>query len=464
MPSDAEVRRLTGKYEIGNVPGYLSYPAVSKWHQPMTARDVIDVSRATAQAGDSYLYFHFPYCETLCYYCACYMKVTANPKERYDEYIRGIEKELELKLRDCDAITAGDMHWGGGTPTYMDCEQMERVFRLIERRVRWKQGATLSLEAYPDARTLSDEKLELLRALGFTQVSFGIESLDPVVLQAINRRHDIDSIRHWVDKARSLGFGVHVDLVYGLPYQTEESLRSTVQQVMSIQPDRLATFLFMYTPSSVKHQKVIPHESVPDSLARFHLYEVLQEVAGFGYTRVGCDHWVRGEQDPLGIAARTGEIIYHFQGYEPLSRENFLGFGSSAISFAQNRYFQNTRDLKGYLSSVAADAIPLIDNASHTLDTNDQVRHFVIMKSVMSDLAIDKDAVERRFGVVFDDYFAPELTQLEEMEREGLVEGSAGRRVTVTPLGCIFIRNIARVFDGYFAARQPSQSKLRVVS
>lgn len=463
MPSDAEVRRLTDKYEIGNMPGYLSYPAVSKWTQPVTARDVVDVSKAASEAGDSFLYFHFPYCETLCYYCACYMKVTANPKERYDEYIRGIEREIELKLSECGTITAGEMHWGGGTPTYMDCEQIERVFRIIERRVRWKDGANLSLEAYPDARTLSDEKLELLRSLGFSQVSFGIESLDPVVLKAINRRHDIDSIRHWVDKARSLGFGVHVDLVYGLPYQTEASLQNTIQQVMSIKPDRLATFLFMYTPSTVKHQKVIPHESVPDSPARFRLYEMLQQVSGFGYSRVGCDHWVLGEQDPLGIAARAGDIIYHFQGYEPLSRQNFLGFGSSAISFAQNKYFQNTQDLKGYLTSVAGDSIPLIANASHTLDANDQLRHFVIMKNVMSDLAIDKDLVERRFGIVFDDYFAAELAQLRDMESDGLVEGTAGRRITVTPLGCIFVRNVARVFDGYFVARQTSQSALRVL-
>ncbi len=461
--SDAEIRRLTDKYEIGNMPGYLSYPTVSKWEQPVTVREVIDVSNATARARDSFLYFHFPYCESLCYYCACYMKVTANPKERYDEYIRGIEQELELKLRECGTITAGEMHWGGGTPTYMDCDQIERAFRIIERRVRFTEGANLSIEAYPDARTLSDEKLELLRSLGFSQVSFGIESLDPVVLKAINRRHDIASIRHWVDKARALGFGVHVNLVYGLPHQTEDSLRSTVEQVMSIEPDRLATFLFMYTPSTVQHQKVIRHEWVPDSPARFRLYQLLQQVGELGYTRVGCDHWVRGDQDPLGIAGRAGEIIYHFQGYEPLSRENFLGFGSSAISFAQNRYFQNTQDLKGYLAAVAGGTIPIIENRSHTLDADDQIRHFVIMKNVMSDLAIDKDVVEQRFGVVFDDHFAAELAQLKEMEADGLVEGIAGRRIVLTPLGCIFIRNIARVFDDYFVARQPAHGALRVL-
>ena len=459
MTSDDQVRKLTAKYEIGNMPGYLSYPAVSKWSQKISEGDVIDICKRSA---GSFLYFHWPYCESLCFYCACYMKVTSSPKERYDEYIVGIEKELDLKLKDVGRISAGEMHWGGGTPTYMSCEQIERAFRVIDKRVSWEPDATLSIEAYPDKRTLSDEKLELLRSLGFTQLSFGIESLDPKVLEAINRRHDIDEIRHWVDKARSLGFGVHVDVVYGLPYQDSVSLQSTIDLVMSIKPDRLATFLFMYTPSTVKHQKVIPHEAVPESPERFRLYEQLQSVGSHGYTRVGVDHWVRGEDDPLGIAARSGDIIYHFQGYEPLTRENFLGFGSSAISFAQGRYFQNTQDVKTYLTSLSQDRLPIVSETSHLLDANDQMRHYIIMKQVMSDLAIDKDAVEKRFKTVFDTTFAPELEQLRDMERDGLVEGVDSRRIVLTPLGHIFIRNVSRVFDGYFVNRQ-SQARLRIV-
>ncbi len=275
-----DVKRLTAKYDIGSVPGYLSYPVVTKWNQPIAPREVAELCRRPKASDDAYLYFHFPYCQTLCYYCACYMKVTANPDERYDDYLRALETELALKLGSRhEPLGAGEMHWGGGTPTYMSCAQIERAFAAINRYVRWKPRATWSVEAYPDARTLDEQKLRVLRSLGFSQVSFGIESLDPMVLRAINRSHDEASIRHWIETARALGFGIHVDVVYGLPHQTP--------------------------------------------------------------------------------AAARGEIIYHFQGYEPLSRQHFLGFGSSAISFAGDRYFKNTGSLNAYAIMNVLSVYPL---------------------------------------------------------------------------------------------------------
>jgi oxygen-independent coproporphyrinogen-3 oxidase len=449
-----EAQRLASKYDIGNVPGYLSYPAVAKWKQPISEGEVVELCRS---ANDAYLYLHFPYCQTLCTYCACYMKVTSSPKERYDEYISALEKELDLKLAEKPVV--GEMHWGGGTPTYMDCDQIERIFRILDARVRWKPGATLSVEAYPDARTLTVEKLELLRRLGFSRISFGIESLDPKVLEAINRRHDLESIRHWVGAARALGFGVHVDLVYGLPYQTGESLRQTIESVLTVAPDRLASFLFLYTPTAIKHQSVIPRESVPDSNQRFGLYQILSEtMAQRGYTRVGCDHWAR-ESDPLVAAARNEELVYHFQGYEPLARRTFLGFGSSAISFVNDCYFQNRHDIQQYLAALAAGRLPLEERAALRLSDEDKLRHHLIMKSVMCDLRIRKSDVEARFGIRFDDHFRAELAVLKNMERDRLVEGVDEREIRVTEAGRTFIRNIARVFDQYY-----SSTSLRIAS
>jgi oxygen-independent coproporphyrinogen III oxidase len=452
MNSDPKLVHLTSKYDLNNVSGYLSYPPIGKWNDPITDAEVLDIfGREKLSPEGTYLYFHFPYCETLCYYCICYMKVTADPNTRYDKYLVALDQELALKI-DCGgsnpSFPVREMHWGGGTPTYMNCRQIERAFRSIEKRVKFASEATLSLEAYPDARTLSDEKVQLLASLGFTQISFGIESLDPKVLEAINRRQDACSIGHWIDQAHQHGLGVHVDLVYGLPYQTPENFLETIDTVLRFQPDRLATFSFMYTPFTVKHQRVIPYSSVPNSEARFRLYNLLGETAAaHGYTRIGTDHWIRSKTDPLQRA--QGGVTYNFQGYEPLSRESVLGFGSSAVSFAQNRYFQNLTSINDYLRTLSAGHLAIIRERSAVLSPDDQIRHRVILRHVLSDLAIDKICFERDFGVAFDTYFSDALPQLDDMERDGLVRGVRSARIEVTTIGMAFIRKIANLFDRY---------------
>ncbi len=451
MIAREEVLRLTRKYEIGNQPGYLSYPAVSKWRHSLSATEVQEACASLVE--DSYLYFHFPYCETLCWYCSCYMRITSDPDSKYDQYLAALEREIELKLAPPSARrTVGEMHWGGGTPTYMSCAQIERAFRAIERQVTWAPSATLSIEAYPDERTLSEEKLRLLRDLGFSQLSFGVESLDPKVLQAINRRHDLSSIRRWVELARGLGFGVHIDLVYGLPHQTTDSLGQTLRDLASVAPDRLATFPFLFTPFEIEHQAVIPRASVPGAVDRFYLYETLSSVEQLGYQRVGGDHWVRAG-DPLFAAAARGEVVYHFQGYEPMSRKAFLGFGSSAISFVGDLYFQNQLDIGRYAQTVAGGGLPFIADRCAALDADDRARHFVIMKQVMSDLRIDKARFEERFGARFDEHFGEELVRLREMQADGLLVGVDERAIDVTPLGRTFLRSVAQVFDRYIGAR-----------
>ena len=375
--------------------------------------------------------------------------MTNDPQGRYDAYLDSLERELAMKVGD-GPVRAGQMHWGGGTPTYMSATQIERAFKMIDRRVKWTDDATRSIEAYPDHRTMSDAKLDMLADLGFNEISFGIESLDPTVLEAINRRHDIESIRYWVDRARKRSFGVHVDLVYGLPYQTVENFQQTIDLLLTIQPDRLATFSFMYTPFTIKHQRAIPRASVPSSEDRFRLYEVMQErLATSGYTTVGVDHWVRGDKDPLAIAAKKGEVVYHFQGYEPADRETFLGFGSSAISFAQGRYFQNLRSIEEYTEALAAGRLPIIHgNAAH-LTADDRIRHRVVMQHVMADLVVDKKRIENEFGIQFDTYFKSALDTLRDMERDKLVSGVDGPRISIEPMGRAFIRNIAFAFDAH---------------
>ncbi|MFO0605582.1 MAG: oxygen-independent coproporphyrinogen III oxidase [Polyangiales bacterium] len=451
MTRAQETARLADKYDVGNVPGYLSYPPVHRWHQPITEDVVRAVLDAEARrAEDAYVYAHFPYCEALCYYCACYMRVTSDPKGRYDAYLDAMEREFALKLGAGGRLSVGELHWGGGTPTYMDCAQIERAYRIVDAHARWRLQATRSVEAYPDARVLGDDKLRLLRDLGFDQISFGVESLDPKVLRAINRRHDLASVRHFTERARALGFGVHLDVVYGLPYQTEESLRATLRDILQLAPDRLASFAFMYTPLSVKHQRAIPVASVPGTRERLGLYRALgEELGAAGYQRVGVDHYVRGARDPLAVAAAQGRTVFHFQGYEPVERQHFFGFGSAAVSYLQHHYFQNVTDVRDYVAALSAGRLPLQTDRSAALDDDDRLRHRIIMKSLMADLAIDKDALEAEFGVSFDRRFAAELERLRGFEADGLVTDPSARRVAVTEEGRAFVRNIAQVFDAY---------------
>jgi oxygen-independent coproporphyrinogen-3 oxidase len=455
MLSDAELKHLTEKYDMGNVPGYLSYPVMSHWKQAIQQEDVLSVfeREGTSTKGDAYIYFHSPFCQTLCYYCACFMQVTLDPKRRHDGYIDAVERELDLKFNRLGGrrLRTGEMHWGGGTPTYMDCEQIERVFRLIDRRLEWSASPTISIEAYPDEAMLTDEKLHLLASLGFTQISFGIESFDPTVLTAINRHHELTTVRRVVDKSRALGLGVHVDLVYGLPYETIGSMRETVDAILSVKPDRLATFSFMYNPLEIHHQRVIPRSSVPGSRERVRLYETLDSmVTDAGYTRIGSDHYVLGSKDPLAIAARKGEIIYHYQGYEPMSRKTFLGFGSASVTFAQDQYFQNQTNVTHYMSELAVDRLPVATDASALLSRDDKIRHRVIMKSILCDLAINKANLQREFEIDFDHYFADELSDLRELQTDGLIDGVDNQVINVTHLGMPFIRNICHVFDKYY--------------
>jgi oxygen-independent coproporphyrinogen-3 oxidase len=467
MISERVLERLTQKYDMGNVPAYLSYPVMSHWKHRIQHSEVLALFEREVTLGtrDAYLYFHFPYCQTLCYYCLCFMQVTSDPKGRYDGYLDAMEQELKLKFDVVGQrrLRVGEMHWGGGTPTYMACDQIERAFKFIERRVEWSSSPTISIEAYPDEAMLTDEKLRLLSSLGFNQISFGIESFDPIVLRAINREHDLAAVQRLVEKSRSLGMGIHVDLVYGLPYQTIESARETVKAILTVKPERLATFSFVYNPLEVRHQRVIPRGSVPSSYERVRVYQTLDAMMmEAGYTRVGSDHYVLGEKDPLAVAAKKGDIIYHYQGYEPLSRQTFLGFGSATVTFAHGRYFQNQTNILKYMSALAVDKIPVIEDASVLLSEDDMLRHRVIMKNILCDLAINKTDLEREFDMVFDEYFAEERSRLRELNDDGLIDGVDTRAITVTPLGRPFIRNICHVFDKYYN-RPPRASQSNIV-
>jgi oxygen-independent coproporphyrinogen III oxidase len=460
-----DYKALAVKYDAGHVGGYLSYPLINFWRETISDQRVLRLCLETSRSepDGAYIYFHLPYCRVQCTYCACFMRATSQPEREYEEYTTLLLREVERKLgaRSGERLRTGQFHWGGGTPSLLTTAQIRKLCEGIDPYVEWTPNAVRSIEAYPDDTTLTSEKLACLKEHGFTEISFGIESFDRRVLKAINRKQDPEAASRVVERARAHGLGVHFDIVYGLPNQDPESLSKTIDEVLALQPDRLATFPFLYTPRLVKHQAAIRPEWVPGSWERIQLYQLLdQRMQSSNYVRVGVDHYVRGEQDPLARATRDGKIVHHFQGYEPASRETFLGFGSSAISFIGGQYFQNHRRIDDYAQALAVGALPTNARAAHRLCEDDRIRHGLILQALMCRLRIEKGDFEFRFGIDFDDYFAGPLELLSQMELDGLVEGIRDKEIRVTTAGRPLLRVICRVFDRYLGALQPLPSSL----
>ena len=448
---------LGRKYDAGRIGGYLSYPLQTVWRQELSESELDGLCRMVGRDKEdgAYLYFHFPYCRVICTYCACFVRATSQPEDKYEEYTDAIVREIDAKLSKNGGapIYVGEVHWGGGTPSLMTAKQIEKVYREIDKRVTWTVDAVRSIEVYPDSTLLTDDKLTSLKDNGFTQISVGIESFDPKVLKAINRLQSPEGAAAVFENARAKGFAVHCDIVYGLPHQDPKSLTTTVDQVLALEPDRIATFAFLYTPRLIRRQSAIKPEWIPNSIERIALYRIMEDkILAHGYERVGVDHFVRGTQDPLAKAAREGNIVHHFQGYEPASRETFLGFGSSAISFIQGHYFQNKLSIQDYIDATKTGASTLQPRAAHRLTVDDRLRARIILGALMCNLQVDKDAIETQFGIDFDSYFADALEILGEMEADGLVGGTHSRKIEVTEAGRPLLRVICRSFDKYMSA------------
>jgi oxygen-independent coproporphyrinogen-3 oxidase len=335
---------LARTYDEANIPLYLSYPVTSWWKTPVDEQRFAGEYAGTARP---FLYFHFPYCRKACFYCACYKAVSSDPLKN-DVYIDHLEKEFSrtLDLLGTSGFSdVGHLHWGGGTPTYLTLPQIERIFSATARRIDFSSdtASSISIEAYPDERDITVEKLKLLRDLGFNEISFGIQDFDPRIQWVINRDTRVETVRSVVEMSKEQGFRVHVDLCYGLPFQGQNELERTIDIVLSMAPDRVALFTYAHYPLIFPLQRRIPVSSVPNSFIRVLMTRCAEErFLGEGYRKVGYDHFVR-EGNALHRAAEEGKVVRDFMGYSVENRRQFIGFGHSAISFIGKGFFQNKR-------------------------------------------------------------------------------------------------------------------------
>lgn len=433
-------------------PRYTSYPTAPHFSQDVGAAAYLEA--AGRAEGDLSLYVHLPFCRSLCYYCACHMLVTHRP-EKVAAYLDVLHREVDLvaaRVRPGQRVV--QVHWGGGTPTYLAPEQIEGLMAHLRARFDVAPGAEVGLEA--DPRGLTPEHLAAARRAGFNRLSFGVQDLDARVQEAINRVQPFELVREAVAEARRVGFeSISLDLVYGLPHQTPASFRETVEQVLRLAPDRLSLFSYAHVPWKKKHQMLIQEAWLPAPEAKLALLlGAMAQLGEAGYGYLGMDHFAR-PGDPLYEAAQAGTMQRNFQGYSTHAGSTLLGFGLSAISQLEGLYAQNALDLPAYEAAVRAGRPPTARGVRLTAD--DRLRRDVVM-AIMCRFAVDAAAIERRSGVVFADYFADALAQLAPMEGDGLVEVTAAG-LRVTPRGRFFVRNVAMAFDAYL--KRPAAAPAR---
>ena len=426
-------------------PRYTSYPTAPHFRDGLTAgayAAALDASNGPARPLS--LYVHVPFCAKLCTYCGCHMQVTHRP-EKVEHYLGYLLREIDLVA---EHVGAGrgvrQVHWGGGTPNSLTPEQMERLMAHLRRRFRFAPDAEVSLEG--DPRTLTAEHLGGARRAGFNRLSLGVQSFDPRVQAAIGRVQPFSKVAEAVALAHYDGFrGIAFDLLYGLPHQTPETWGRTLDQALSLRPDRLSVFGYAHVPWMKKHQRLIDDAALPGPEERLRLFALAWErLTAAGYRHVGMDHFARPD-DPLCLAQDAGTLQRNFQGYSTHAGCDLLGFGVSAIGGLARHYVQNEKGLPAYYGALDAGTLPVTRGLA--LTDEDVLRRHVIMR-IMCDFALDKWAVETAFGVAFDAHFDGVLRALAELERLGVVVLGPDR-IVVTEQGRPFVRNVAMAFDAY---------------
>lgn len=429
-------------------PRYTSYPTAPHFDPAFGPEDFLtEITRSNAgeAGGDLSLYVHLPFCRSLCHYCGCHMMVTHRP-EKIEHYLGYLEREIDLVSR---YVTPGrkvvQVHWGGGTPTYLAPEQIERLMGHLDRRFTIAPDAEISIEA--DPRGLTAAHLEAARRAGFNRISFGVQDLDPQVQEAINRIQPEELVASATEMARMLGFsGISYDLIYGLPYQTLAIIEDTVRRVIRLAPDRISIFSYAHVPWLKKHQRLIDESRLPEPEDKLRmLLTATRLLTGEGgYQFIGMDHFAR-PGDSLAIAQASGTMHRNFQGYSTRAGAELYAFGISGISQLDGAYAQNILDLPTYYQAIDAGRSAVY--RGYRLSEDDHLRRHVVMR-LMCDFKLDLTDIERRFGIAFGAYFADALDDLRPLEDDGLVHVS-DTCIQVSELGRYFIRNIAMPFDAY---------------
>lgn len=437
-----------------DVPGprYTSYPTADRFVEAFGEADYIQAlalrhSGAVGKQPPLSLYVHIPFCESLCYYCAC-NKIITKHKERSAQYLSYLSKEVELHTRHMGrGQSVSQLHLGGGTPTFLSDDELRQLMAMLRVHFDFVPGGEYSVEV--DPRTVDENRLAVLAELGFNRLSFGVQDFDPAVQKAVHRIQPADQVFALVQAARRLGFeSVNVDLIYGLPLQTPVSFDRTLAQVNSLRPDRIALYAYAHLPERFKPQRRIHAQELPtggDKIAM--LSRSLDALTEAGYVYIGMDHFALPE-DALAVAKRQGRLHRNFQGYSTQADCDLIALGVSSIGRIGATYSQNAKTMEEYCDLLDQGLFPVVRGLALTRD--DLIRRTVIM-ALMCQGHLHYESINLAWLIDFKALFAKEMAQLEDMQVQGLVQLSDSG-IQVTPMGWFFVRGVAMVFDRYVQA------------
>ena len=442
-------------------PRYTSYPTAPHFHESFTPDNFRDETIRTNQ-GENLpalsLYFHLPFCDTLCYFCACNMIVTHN-RDRIGRYIGYLKKEIALitSFISPDRETV-QLHWGGGTPTHLNPYEITDLAAYIQNRFDCKNVIEAGCEI--DPRELTKNHLEALRGGGFNRISMGVQDFNEKVQKSVNRIQPEDMTRQVVEWVRDLGFqSINLDLIYGLPLQTIGSFEETIDTIIDISPDRIALFNFAHVPWMKTHQKLIQLEDLPVAEEKLYILKMATEkLTEAGYVFIGMDHFSK-PGDELAVALKEKKLYRNFQGYSTHAGTDLYAMGITSISQFGRIYAQNVKKEKEYFDMLGKGILPTAKGCHLTDD--DILRRFVITK-LMCDFELQFGLVEKKFGIDFKTYFAWGLMNLKEMIGDELISVE-NDVMKVTKIGRFLIRNIAMNFDGYIERKEDHARYSRTV-
>lgn len=446
---------LIQKYNYSG-PRYTSYPTALEFAESYGEPQFLEAVARYPERPLS-LYVHIPFCHKLCYFCGC-NKIVTRQQHKADQYLDALEQEILHRAPLFAGRQVSQLHWGGGTPTYLNKAQISRLMQILRSQFNFNADAEISIEV--DPREIELDVLDHLRHEGFNRLSMGVQDFNKEVQRLVNREQDEEFIFALIKRARDIGFtSTNIDLIYGLPKQTPESFAFTLKRVAELSPDRLSVFNYAHLPTLFAAQRKIKDADLPTAQQKLDILQAtISSLIDSGYQFIGMDHFARPD-DELAVAQREGVLHRNFQGYTTQGDTDLLGLGVSAISMIGDSYAQNQKELKRYYQQVDETGNALWRGIALTRD--DCIRRDVI-KALICNFRLDYAAVERAWDVDFQDYFAEDLKLLAPLAKDGLVDVDE-KGIQVTPKGRLLIRNICMCFDAYLRQKARMQQFSRVI-